>query len=1216
MRNLLGTHLGHASIVILCCLLKDETVKEYSLLRSSVSFIGMGLWGPKCVTSLIYKPQSILSAFKCALSTRSPMLGLEITLTCHCLVKKFGHELHACAWDEMLHIIDMLQDIISDDPLSEQIVSLKQNVHELLTIIEKLHHLQAFNGSTEELFRIIKANVKSRPFDSLLLLVSYRAEAIRPTETDWILKLGDFVDTYLISLTNTKAKLKVLDILTDIVVSNINVYEKELVDNIVIAKFPSILEESNYTVKENVVDFLLKICAFCKTSRSIAILQILKPFSRIDSAIDLDNDPLLSCMKVAVEGLAELFESKFNSEYAPLSVEAFHFLVNFLESYYDNEDLCKHPTIFKTVREKILTVFLQLRLDIKMRVSLLSKRYCDTNICCLRHEESDRDTPNSPVVKTRSLVVEHSFPFQRSFSCFSKCFNRENYWPILDVTIDGVHKLLNNKCLDLALNSKDIDALAESVTGLISSSNRVLTLTGAPPTFKRPDLMAAALTLIPVLASYHKKMSITRQRQLLRCLEAGFNSKCAKQCISATTLCIVEMRSEALQRNLPSILLRLSQMSATVPLATAVLELLSTVAQLPELYSSFNDDQYMSAFKIALQHADTDKFSLYVVSLAHHVITMWFIKCRLAFRPDFVRYITLSLQSSCRDSAKDSLQHDLIESCVDVMARYTFSNGVPKPKKLEKQRGFSRCSRRATWMLGNRLITIQTNISFEKPNSKRSSSLGFQDTAIVNSALEGNVLCPDKKISAEAPAKLGSSDQTSIKNTRQRHKSSCAVLRQSSNSFSNHTVNSCEERSGDSFNSHQSSSDGLSSGWAEIYIRRPSGSTSWLINSHQFNLGLNPSEDSKEDFNHAQDFSQSISDLRGNEQKDIDSSGDSADWTQLNDVTSRQRSRTVSSSQDYMVDAAARAKSRVGHLLSERSFDNPVESCNTFSPEFVFLQLFHYALIGEGVHRPLLIPDSATMERSINVLDLIPPYDTWQTGVVYVRSGQSDSGKEILRNSHGSVRFQDLISSLGTLVWLNDCDPDTTHLGGLDYADGEDGQMTYVWQESVMQMVFHVATLMPNRESSVSNKQRHIGNDYVTIVYDDNATPSYTPGSVVKGQFLSVEIIISPQELGYNIVKLFYHKPELKTVMQPEDQYTVSDVKLALFVRQLALHASMASAAHHLKPPEIYVSKALSRLKQLKRIRSRALQEIAWKDEEKTRKHDYTSSLFSPGGIF
>lgn len=38
-------------------------------------------------------------------------------------------------------------------------------------------------------------------------------------------------------------------------------------------------------------------------------------------------------------------------------------------------------------------------------------------------------------------------------------------------------------------------------------------------------------------------------------------------------------------------------------------------------------------------------------------------------------------------------------------------------------------------------------------------------------------------------------------------------------------------------------------------------------------------------------------------------------------------------------------------------------------------------------------------------------------------------------------------------------------------------------------VMFHVATLMPHNDPSCLNKKRHIGNDFVTIVYNDSGKP-------------------------------------------------------------------------------------------------------------------------------
>ena len=55
--------------------------------------------------------------------------------------------------------------------------------------------------------------------------------------------------------------------------------------------------------------------------------------------------------------------------------------------------------------------------------------------------------------------------------------------------------------------------------------------------------------------------------------------------------------------------------------------------------------------------------------------------------------------------------------------------------------------------------------------------------------------------------------------------------------------------------------------------------------------------------------------------------------------------------------------------------------------------------------------------------------------------------------------------------------------------------------------MYHTATLMPSSESDpqFNKKKRHIGNDYVAIVYNDGGD-KYKMGTV-KGQFIYAHII-------------------------------------------------------------------------------------------------------------
>ncbi len=125
----------------------------------------------------------------------------------------------------------------------------------------------------------------------------------------------------------------------------------------------------------------------------------------------------------------------------------------------------------------------------------------------------------------------------------------------------------------------------------------------------------------------------------------------------------------------------------------------------------------------------------------------------------------------------------------------------------------------------------------------------------------------------------------------------------------------------------------------------------------------------------------------------------------------------------------------------------------------------------------------------MKVLDHIPPYETHKIGVVYVDRNQT-AELEILSNTFGSSRYQDFLSGLGPLLRLPDIPPDMVYLGGLDHS-GTDGEFAYCFHDDITQVIYHVATLMPTdlvADPSCSNKKLHIGNDFVTIVYNDSGS--------------------------------------------------------------------------------------------------------------------------------
>lgn len=262
-----------------------------------------------------------------------------------------------------------------------------------------------------------------------------------------------------------------------------------------------------------------------------------------------------------------------------------------------------------------------------------------------------------------------------------------------------------------------------------------------------------------------------------------------------------------------------------------------------------------------------------------------------------------------------------------------------------------------------------------------------------------------------------------------------------------------------------------------------------------------------------------------------------------------------------------------------------------WSFSFVFLQLYYHGCLAAGQERPILIPmHLPENQRALRVLDLMRPQETHKIGVLYVGPRQTTE-QQILRNSFGSYRYMTFIQGLGTVLELSNVSQDEVFLGGLDTI-GNDGQLVYIWQDDVMQVVYHIATLMPTKESdpNCNGKKRHIGNNYVTIVYNESGQPYNI--NTIKGQFNHTVVEVVPEDHSTNSVGVVC-RPDLEEfVGGGGEPRVVSDANLPILVRQLALHADLASMiwdSLNRPPYNPYASNWLERLRKIRKIRQTVL---------------------------
>lgn len=147
---------------------------------------------------------------------------------------------------------------------------------------------------------------------------------------------------------------------------------------------------------------------------------------------------------------------------------------------------------------------------------------------------------------------------------------------------------------------------------------------------------------------------------------------------------------------------------------------------------------------------------------------------------------------------------------------------------------------------------------------------------------------------------------------------------------------------------------------------------------------------------------------------------------------------------------------------------------------------------------------------------------------------------------------------------LKDCGSAGLYTGGLDTESPEmDGQYTLVRIDPVYQIMFHVATLMPNPTSDkyLTNKKSHIGNDNVILIYSQ--TPTSFSQETISGQFNFVNIIIYPKDNGYYLIEV-KKKPDVPDFGPISGSQIVSESAMVPLVLQTALNADVREISYRL----------------------------------------------------
>jgi hypothetical protein len=270
---------------------------------------------------------------------------------------------------------------------------------------------------------------------------------------------------------------------------------------------------------------------------------------------------------------------------------------------------------------------------------------------------------------------------------------------------------------------------------------------------------------------------------------------------------------------------------------------------------------------------------------------------------------------------------------------------------------------------------------------------------------------------------------------------------------------------------------------------------------------------------------------------------------------------------------------------------------NSIMPSHLLVQLMSPIPQSHDSARPIPLPDDDATQRTLRVFDRLSSLDGHKVGVIYMGEGQTEEA-EILANVSGSDDYLEFLNGLGTLTKLKGASFNTQ---GLDREFDTDGQYTFCWRDRVTEIVLHVTTQMPTnleRDPLCVAKKRHIGNDFVNIIFNDSGLPFKF--DTFPSQFNFVNIVITPASPASFLAarevnpeqKKFYtvqvmSKPGFPSISPASDTKMVSLNALPAFIRLLAMNASVFSHVWHNREEGEHISSWTGRLREIKRLREK-----------------------------
>eukprot|EP00039_Didymoeca_costata_P012398 m.178543 g.178543 ORF g.178543 m.178543 type:complete len:618 (+) comp15470_c0_seq1:330-2183(+) len=243
--------IEYATVATLTKLIEDKRNPD-NLTRGCVYLISHMSWGTLVAVSPP-SPIYIIPSFLQATTFGHNNVTTDILFSLNMLILRKRSELSSPIWDLIMDVWQTALELTHDSD-SEPPEGLRRAIEDVLNSMEKCFSEDEFEGDVDRLFDLIEASPGDR---DMTIALNYKAQNLHPSISGWLDNLADMMLRYFKEEYREEIKMRVLQVLEDVLASCIQM--KQVEDLKVVVSFFGGLDAETPNVLDATVKLLVKV---------------------------------------------------------------------------------------------------------------------------------------------------------------------------------------------------------------------------------------------------------------------------------------------------------------------------------------------------------------------------------------------------------------------------------------------------------------------------------------------------------------------------------------------------------------------------------------------------------------------------------------------------------------------------------------------------------------------------------------------------------------------------------------------------------------------------------------------------------------------------------------------------------------------------------------------------------------------------------------------